>query len=42
MRTSGVDDDLAALVWARFDEALARRRPAAAPARAPFATGTRA
>ncbi|MEU7942538.1 sirohydrochlorin chelatase [Microbispora bryophytorum] len=42
----GVDDDLAALVWARFDEALAR--PAAAPAaaapaaaaRAPFATGT--
>ncbi|GIH47992.1 Sirohydrochlorin ferrochelatase [Microbispora rosea] len=42
----GVDDDLAALVWARFDEALARRRPAVAPAapvapaRAPFATGT--
>ncbi|WP_030507176.1 sirohydrochlorin chelatase [Microbispora rosea] len=39
----GVDDDLAALVWARFDEALARRRPAGAPAaraRAPFATGT--
>ncbi|WP_147942503.1 sirohydrochlorin chelatase [Microbispora sp. CSR-4] len=42
----GVDDDLAALVWTRFDEALARHRapaaPAApvAPARAPFATGT--
>ncbi|MEV4460679.1 sirohydrochlorin chelatase, partial [Microbispora sp. NPDC049633] len=36
----GVDDDLAALVWARFDEALARSGAAVPPAPAPFATGT--
>ncbi len=39
---SGVDDDLAALVWARFDEALARPAAAAPPARAPRPAGSRA
>jgi hypothetical protein len=33
-----VDDDLAALVWTRFDEALARHHAAITPARTSFAT----
>jgi len=37
-----VEDDLTALVWTRFDEALARHRAPAAPTRTPFATRTRA
>ncbi|MBE3011298.1 sirohydrochlorin chelatase [Microbispora sp. NEAU-D428] len=38
----GVDDDLAALVWTRFDEALARPGAAVPPARASYTAGTRA
>ncbi|WP_306291664.1 CbiX/SirB N-terminal domain-containing protein, partial [Microbispora sp. GKU 823] len=37
----GVDDDLAALVWARFDEALARPGAAVPPAPASYAAGAR-